>query len=882
MSPSRRILVSVALFIVLACGTAVVLSGLGSLLFRDWTLTFLRSWNSPGFWGVLLLGAGCFAAIAVLFQDEQRLVTPQLGYQLLGLRCVLVLILVLALLQPVWVWSSSRRERPRVLLALDLSESMDTIDLQATTAEKVRWAQAIGMFGSDSARALSDGWIASFTAGKEPVWVLEQEESNAARREQLARARQQNLDTLLRDLGEYSRLELLQRSLMVPSNSVLKELQQWADIQLAGFAQKCVPLSDEDIASIDALKSQTVGRDHSRLEQAIADTQAGADRKPLAGVVLLSDGHDTDPERATELLSRMKGLGVPVHTVLVGSEHRPRDISILHVDSPETVFVQDQPRIKATLQRSGFEGDSIVVYLDDLDNPEAVPMERVLEPNASSEEVEFVLPELSMGRHRYRIRTDVAANETREDNNTHEFVLTVIDDRARVLLIDGESRWETRFLAAALSRDERVSVDQVLFEQPYLRVLDKPFFPRSIEELNPPASNSTPFATYDVVIVGDVSPQHLNPLHWQQLDRYVRQEGGTLVLTAGKRFFPKSYHGTLAETLLPVEGIREIRSNVAADVGPPTARGFRLSITPDGEQLPIFQLNADPAASQRLWQNLAGHFWGLAGTAHGGASVWATVAHPQRGDNAGKSGLAEERENALIAQHYLGSGQVVWIGIDSTWRWRYLVGDEIHHRFWGQLVRWAVRMRSSAGSDLVRVGVAETSLKEGETATIQARWNPGFLAEHPGMNATVEIEQQSVPRPVRQQIELTPEEGNVRLFSGRTSPLPAGEYRVRLKVDGAEMESELPEFTFHVNADLSRERQDVSANKGLMEKIAEVTGGRFLYLNELHSLTDLFQDQTPATSLRQEIPLYSHWIILVLFSAAAMAEWVLRKLYGLP
>ena len=50
---------------------------------------------------------------------------------------------------------------------------------------------------------------------------------------------------------------------------------------------------------------------------------------------------------------------------------------------------------------------------------------------------------------------------------------------------------------------------------------------------------------------------------------------------------------------------------------------------------------------------------------------------------------AREKEQALLVQQGYGRGQVLFVGLDSTWRWRFKVGDKYHHRFWGQLVRWA-------------------------------------------------------------------------------------------------------------------------------------------------------------------------------------------------
>ena len=45
----------------------------------------------------------------------------------------------------------------------------------------------------------------------------------------------------------------------------------------------------------------------------------------------------------------------------------------------------------------------------------------------------------------------------------------------------------------------------------------------------------------------------------------------------------------------------------------------------------------------------------------------------------------------LIAHHYAGQGQVLFVGTDSTWLWRQNVGDRFFYKFWGQAIRFVAR-----------------------------------------------------------------------------------------------------------------------------------------------------------------------------------------------
>ena len=129
--------------------------------------------------------------------------------------------------------------------------------------------------------------------------------------------------------------------------------------------------------------------------------------------------------------------------------------------------------------------------------------------------------------------------ETRDDNNQRSFAVEIVDDQSHVLLIEDEARWEFRFIDNALSRDERVDLKQVVFDQPHIGVLPTTFFPQRLQLPATPAdvAEST-MAELDLIIVGDVSPSNVTSNVWKVIDEFVREQGGTLVLLAGKNQFP--------------------------------------------------------------------------------------------------------------------------------------------------------------------------------------------------------------------------------------------------------------------------------------------------------------------------------------------------------
>ena len=90
-------------------------------------------------------------------------------------------------------------------------------------------------------------------------------------------------------------------------------------------------------------------------------------------------------------------------------------------------------------------------------------------------------------------------------------------------------------------------------------------------------------------------------------------------------------------------------------------------------------------------------------------------------------------DGAVIAAQPYGLGKVLWVGTDATWRWRFRVGDAYHHRFWGQVVRWAAAGKLAAGNDWVRFGPDRSKLPEGESPRLTARFADGVAGVGPDL-----------------------------------------------------------------------------------------------------------------------------------------------------
>ena len=122
---------------------------------------------------------------------------------------------------------------------------------------------------------------------------------------------------------------------------------------------------------------------------------------------------------------------------------------------------------------------------------------------------------------------------------------------------------------------------------------------------------------YDCIILGDVGPEQFTRGERDQLEKYVSERGGTLVLLAGKRSMPIGVF----------EGRRAARED-AADLDAQGSQGrCRLPRGPHGRGTAnrFLAHGTECGLDAETWNNLPPHFWAITGRAKEGAVTLASI-----------------------------------------------------------------------------------------------------------------------------------------------------------------------------------------------------------------------------------------------------------------
>jgi hypothetical protein len=242
-----------------------------------------------------------------------------------------------------------------------------------------------------------------------------------------------------------------------------------------------------------------------------------------------------------------------------------------------------------------------------------------------------------------------------------------------------------------------------------------------------------------------------------------------------------------------------------------------------------------------------------------------------------------QKTHALIVTHRMAMGQVLFVGFDSTWRMRYRAGDTYHHKFWGQVMRWATAAKLPGGSNLVKLGTDRA--RYGPHGKIIAR----AMIQRPDYSPLVAYDvavkvfsgKQMV---LKKSLAYAPDSPG--LYWAELGELPSGTYRLELSAPSAKPildHEKVTEVTTEFSVDPSSpvEQVELSADRGLLGQIASASGG---VVAELYEAPRVLEPLGPGVLVSNEVrqyTLWDCWWALGLIITLVTAEWLMRKKVGL-
>jgi len=610
----------------------------------------------------------------------------------------------------------------------------------------------------------------------------------------------------------------------------------------AGGANEVADLS---IAAPPEEDSQLAGTD---LTTPIAELLE--DEVNLRAVVLFSDGDYNLGQPPVVAAQKLLQRGVPLFAVPAGSKRRLPDLDVLSVTAPTYGIVGENVQIPFTVRSSLEREVRTIVRLRDESGREKTK-ELVLPPG--EETYQSILWRIEAeGSTTLDLSIPVAEGERVDRNNSRKFTLSGRQESIKVLVIESSPRWEYRYLRNALSRDPGVDLSCLLFH-PQLGMGDGPDyiqeFPEEPEQL----------AKYDVVMIGDVGTEQLSPEQCDLIRGLVENQASGVVFLPGSR----GNQGTLVDTslgeLMPVVLDEANAQGIVDPVASP------LELTGEGRGSLLTLLADTEEQNPQVWRSLPGFYWHAAALkAKAGTEVLAV--HANRRTNFGPT--------PLIVTAAAGNGKVLYMGIDSAWRWRRGVEDLYHYRFWGQVARWMSYQRNMAAGQRVRLYFTPERPVPGDTVTLNAN---AFDPNGAPLDEGTLLIDAVAPDGTAQRIALQKNEGGWGSFSGRLRVDQPGEWKLTARIGGEE--GEAVEATLLAQG-VELEKVGQPARIEVLEEMARIARGRLIQPGQLAELAREIRALPEPRPIENRLALWSHWITIALMIGLLAVFWTGRKLNG--
>ncbi|MFO0873517.1 MAG: hypothetical protein U0575_06045 [Phycisphaerales bacterium] len=675
------------------------------------------------------------------------------------------------------------------------------------------------------------------------------------------------------------------------------------DVQLRDSLRRAAPifktLTDErtvvwlgfdgaafDLARDAASKAEGSGIDlgpadgwRTRLGTALDQALDRAAARPLAGVVVFSDGRTVDPP-SRAVVRRLQSEAAPVYVVPLGRDAPLGDLAVRRVSAPQRAFVRDVVPVTVEIDRFGDSARKLGATVRLVDTRNGVELDRVDLPpagdGAGGDLAEVTLAGRSelAGDATWAVVIDAPADDLVPENNRREIAVGLVDRPLRVLYVEGYPRWEYRYLKNLLVREKSVESSVILLSA------DRDFAQEGTIPLARLPRTAEEFAPFDLIIIGDVPSTFFTSEQLSLIRDAVAKKGMGVLWIGGQQSTPSGWAGTELADLLPMRPPLDIPSAGVPVNMVATALASRLGV-----------LRLQTASSSALWPHE------LADPAMGWSQLqWAQRIEPRQLKPTAEV-LAESVQPVsgdptplVVAMRY-GAGEVLYVATDEIWRWRYGRGELLPEQFWVQLIRMLGRERAVGAETRILLEADPRRASPGQPVRLTLRMLDAALADLKPASIAAVVETSGGERVADLELRPTGREGELAAvwIAEREDGSGPVEGRAGGGPDSAERRFRIVDSAFPEAAGASaaieivrpdEERRRPETDHALLRALADETGGRVLPPNDLSALAQL-----PRREIRTEDPITERiWntpLALLLVVLLGALEWAGRRLISL-
>ena len=599
-------------------------------------------------------------------------------------------------------------------------------------------------------------------------------------------------------------------------------------------------------------------------------------------VVLLSDGIDNAGGGTAPVLAAVRtarAMAAPIYTQTFGGDLRQVDLAV-DVRSPQDMAVVNQKvPLSARVSAAGVAAVRADVTL--LQGGREVARRSVLVGTDAPADVTFQLAQGKVGLYPYEVRVAPLPGEASQANNSAAYVLRVVNEPMRVLVVEGKPYWDSKFLTR--HAHGRPGGRAGLLRPPVEHAAAAPHAdpPRRRDhrrgasggddadraetwQIDADASavlgSPDRLRGYQVIVVGRDAEPFLTPAAVANLQDWVARQGGSLLCYRGS---PTSDVDQRLAKLLPVRW------------GAAAPSRFRVALTTAGKDLNWFTFGAAGDAALPRLPSLAAA--DAIASEKPLAVVLATAV----------AGGGSAPAATVVYQQY-GAGRVVVVEGSGMWRWAFLAPqyqgqEQVYATLWHSMLRWLTTAQGLTPGQTfsLRAEKVRFTTDEPATATLLAR-DDVPRGKLPGVRLTADGATAAAFGPPRT-FAPAPVGSEAGVFRADFGKLPEGRYTARLAGDATAAADEPSAVVAFDVRRVDQEMMDLQARPDLMARIARDSGGAVLTTDSAATLRAAFaQHMARVQPPRVErTSAWDRWWLLVGVLGLWTASWFARRTGGL-
>ena len=615
----------------------------------------------------------------------------------------------------------------------------------------------------------------------------------------------------------------------------------------------------DGLKRVDNLREIAPVENATHLGEGLKQLVSSTSDLPVGAILLLSDGSQNSAELAdagigADTLQAIENRRLPVHTIGFGEQEPAHDMEVEDVSVATTAVAQARIAATVSLTQHGYTGRQATLTVRN-GNSLLAARQITLGAEGRIQTEPLFLPVGSAGAKDLTFAVEPIPGEENTANNAVTRPVLVSEAKRSILYVEGEPRWEYKFIRRAEEDDPTVQFVSML------RTSENKIYRQGISN---PSELADGFPVrpedlfgYSGIIIGSVAADYFSPLQQELLHEYVDRRGGGILFLGGRRSLSDGGWGaSTLNDLLPTF----LRGNHNFHRDPAT-----VELTPEGEDSPITRILDDPAKNAERWKKLTY------------LADYEDPGDPKPGATVLVDMHAGGRKMPLLITQNYGHGRTAILATGGTWRWQMSepLGDPSHDLFWQQLLRWLI----AATPGPVTASMPNRLLMDQGQVRLSAQvHNPQFqpdadahvtahIVGPQGIDALVDMEP-SQDQPGEYEAEWTAEKpgpylAEVTAESPGTAPQQLGRSVLTFQREDGVAEN------FHTGQ-----------NQRLLQQLSSETGGQYWKSSDLKDLPRNISYSEAGISVRSTRELWNMPAVFLLLLGLPGSEWLLRRKWG--